>query len=254
MSWLKFDTSTPEKPEVLAITIAMGWEDPDLTVGKLLKVWRWFDSHSVNGNASSVTPALLDRIIGVTGITKAIIDVGWLVALDGGGLSISKFENHNGKTAKDRALTAKRVASHRGNGECNDSSVTGALAREEKRREEKKEPKGSMNTYPPEFEQVWEIYPRKAGCSKKDAHKAWTARLKAGATVEGLADGAARYAAYCKAAGTEDQFMKQPVTFFGVGEHYLSDWTFIPQAPSSKASSQNIGKVNHGKHAVEEPV
>ena len=58
MSWLKFDCTTPEKPEVLRITISMGWDDPDLTVGKLLKVWRWFDEHSLDGNADGVTLAL----------------------------------------------------------------------------------------------------------------------------------------------------------------------------------------------------
>jgi hypothetical protein len=151
MSWLKFDTNTPEKPEVLAITIELGWDDPDLTVGKLLKVWRWFDEHSIDGNAKSVTLPLLDRIIGVTGITQAMINVGWLEALDGGGLSICNFENHNGATAKARALAAKRASSHRGksisNGDSVTFGVTTALPREEKRREEKilktKEQRGS---------------------------------------------------------------------------------------------------------------
>ena len=30
--WLKMECSTPDKPEVLAITAHMGWDDPDLTV------------------------------------------------------------------------------------------------------------------------------------------------------------------------------------------------------------------------------
>jgi hypothetical protein len=140
MSWLKFDTATPEKPEVFAITIALGWEDPDLTVGKLLKVWRWFDLHSVDGNASSVTLALLDRLIGVTGLSQAMVDVGWLEVSDNG-LTLPNFENHNGKTAKDRALTAKRASNYRSNDKSNAQSVTNALPREEKRREEKKEEK-----------------------------------------------------------------------------------------------------------------
>lgn len=139
MSWLKFDTATPEKPEVFAITLALGWEDPDLTVGKLLKVWRWFDLHSVDGNAKSVTLALLDRLIGVTGLSQAMVDVGWLV-VSSDGLTLPNFEMHNGKTAKDRALTAKRAAGHRintsSNGKSNAKSVTNALPREEKRREE----------------------------------------------------------------------------------------------------------------------
>ena len=136
MAWLKFDVTTPEKPEVLAITVAMGWDDPDLTVGKLLKVWRWFDQHTVDGNAKSVTPALLDRLIGVTGLTQAIADSGWLV-IHSTGLTLPNFETHNGKTAKDRALTASRVAKSKTNAKGNASTVTEPLAREEKRREEK---------------------------------------------------------------------------------------------------------------------
>lgn len=140
MSWLKFDCATPEKPEVIRITIAMGWDDPDTTVGKLLKVWRWFDAHSVDGNAHGVTLSLLDRLIGVTGLAQAMTDAGWLVVTDDG-LNLPNFENHNGKTAKDRALTAKRAANHRSNGKSNAMSVTTSLPREEKRREEKIENK-----------------------------------------------------------------------------------------------------------------
>lgn len=136
MAWLKFDVTTPEKPEVLAITIAMGWEDPDLTVGKLLKVWRWFDQHTVAGNAHNVTAALLDRLVGVTGLSQAMANVGWLEISDSG-LTLPNFETHNGKTAKDRALTASRVANHKAAAKGNAGSVSDALPREEKRREEK---------------------------------------------------------------------------------------------------------------------
>lgn len=136
--WLKFEANTPEKPEVLAITIAMGWDDPDLTVGKLMRVWRWFDQQTVNGNAPSVTAALLDRLLGVSGLCQAMANVGWLV-IDDHGLTLPNFDRHNGKTAKDRALTAKRVATHKSNGKGNAAIVSDALPREEKRREEDKE-------------------------------------------------------------------------------------------------------------------
>jgi len=149
--WLKFECNLPEKPETLAITAAMGWEDPDLTVGKLMRLFRWFDQHTINGNARSVTPALLDRIIGVAGFSQAVADSRWLV-FDADGVTLQKFDRHNGASAKARVQTAKRVANHRERGSANadetpdddggnGASVTGALAREEKRREEKKTPK-----------------------------------------------------------------------------------------------------------------
>ena len=166
MAWLKFDVATPEKPEVLQITVAMGWDDPDLTVGKLLKLWRWFDQHTTDGNASGVTTSLLDRLIGVTGFAKAVSDAGWLVIHDEG-LTLPNFGRHNGKTAKDRVLTAQRVASHKASNKGNGTSVTSALPREEKRREEV-----NPSAQPPGFAEFWKTYPRKVG--KAAAEKAWS--------------------------------------------------------------------------------
>jgi hypothetical protein len=144
--WIKFECSLPEKPEVMAITTALGWDDPDLTVGKLMRLFKWFDQQTVDGNANGVTPALLDRLIGVTGFVQALVDVGWLVAFDGG-LSLHNFEKHNGETAKARAQTAKRVAKHRSNS----TPVTSPLAKEEKRREEKKEVSNTESAQAPRF-------------------------------------------------------------------------------------------------------
>jgi hypothetical protein len=133
--WLKMECATPDKPEVLALTVKMGWDDPDLTVGKLFRLWRWFDQQTVDGNACGVTAALLDRQVGASGFIQAVSDVGWLL-IEKDGIRLPKFDRHNGNTAKSRALTAKRVATHRNNAEGNGATVTGALAREEKKREE----------------------------------------------------------------------------------------------------------------------
>lgn len=137
--WLKFECSLPEKPETLAITVAMGWDDPDLTVGKLMRLFRWFDQQTINGNAHGVTAALLDRLLGVTGFVQAVANTGWLV-ISSDGLTLHNFDKHNGATAKSRAQTAKRVANHRASGpddpSRNAETVTSPLAREEKKRED----------------------------------------------------------------------------------------------------------------------
>jgi hypothetical protein len=123
----------------------MGWDDCDLTVGKLFRIWRWFDQHTTDGNAISVTSALLDRIAGVTGFVSAMEKVGWLTVTEYG-ISMSNFDRHNGHSAKARAETARRVAKHKqkqaleeeqkGNGKGNGKTVTGALPRKEKKRKE----------------------------------------------------------------------------------------------------------------------
>jgi hypothetical protein len=98
----------------------------------------------------------------------------------------------------------------------------------------------SEKGYSQEFEAAWAKYPTRPGNSKADAFKAWTARIKAGATVEQLADGVRRYADFCVASETEPQFVKQAATFFGPGEHYLADWTPPPRAsPAATATVES---------------
>jgi hypothetical protein len=161
MAWIKFETCTSDKPEVWQIAQSLGI-DPDAVVGKLLRVWAWFDEQTEDGNAPSVTKALLDRNVGVTGFVTSMLQVGWMVEKDGQ-LSIPNFGRHNGDTAKKRALTAKRVSESRGNSKdvtqvkqnCNATSVTGALPREEKIREREEEKKDNTNPpLPPKGERL----------------------------------------------------------------------------------------------------
>lgn len=154
--WIKLQKDTPDKPEVLAIASRLGI-DPDAVTGKLIRIWSWFDTHTTNGNATSVTYAFLDRITGVTGFAEQVELVGWL-RQSGHDLILPNFDFHNGETAKKRAMGKNRVEKHRGNAESNASSVTKPLP--EKRREEK-----NTNTL---FDKFWTAYPNKVG---KDATK-----------------------------------------------------------------------------------
>ena len=99
--WIKLQKDTPDKPEVLAIASRMDL-DPDAVVGKLVRIWSWFDTHTVDGNALSVTYSLLDRLAGVTGFAEQMAFVGWLNQ-DGHVLSLPNFDFHNGQSAKKRA-------------------------------------------------------------------------------------------------------------------------------------------------------
>lgn len=160
--WIKLQKDTPDKPEVLAIASRLGI-DPDAVVGKLVRVWSWFDTHTTDGNASCVTFAFLDRLAGVTGFAEQVSLVGWLEQ-DGSELRLPNFKYHNGETGKKRALGKNRAEKHRSNANSNAPSVTKALP--EKRREEK-----NTNTL---FESFWATYPKKVG--KDAAQKAFEKR------------------------------------------------------------------------------
>lgn len=96
-------------------------------------------------------------------------------------------------------------------------------------------PASPKQEYPEAFDATWKLYPSRPGASKKEAFKAWSARLKAGVDAFAMEVGVAKYAAYVAAMQTEPNYIKQPATFFGPGEHYKADWT-VPQAANQKQS------------------
>ena len=144
--WIKFELTTMDKPEVCLIADLAGI-DPDAVVGKLMRVWGWFDQQTENGNAPSVSKKLLDRAVGVTGFCEHMKSVGWMAEADGM-ISLPHFERHNGKTAKNRLLTAKRVANHKaGNAKSNARTVTSALPKEDVDVEKKEDQHNSLSAH-----------------------------------------------------------------------------------------------------------
>lgn len=123
------------------IEMAMELDVGEVTVvGGLYAIWSWADNHSLDGNALGVTEAFLDRYSSVTGMAKSLRNVGWIEG-EGRKISLVRFSEHNGATAKQRAQTAKRVSKYKGKREGNADTVTKVtqtpLPREDKIREEK---------------------------------------------------------------------------------------------------------------------
>ena len=146
--WIKMRCDLGNDPAVIRMAETLKLSEDDV-VGKLHRFWSWADTHTTDGNASGVTKTWLDRYIGVTGFAERLAEgdgrTPWLVITEDG-IEIPKFEEHNGKSAKKRLLTTKRVAQHRA--KRNATSVTDVTQaalqkryqrREEKRREEKEE-------------------------------------------------------------------------------------------------------------------
>jgi len=135
MNWIKLDTCTPDKPEVHKLSELLGI-DPDEVLGKLVRLWAWADSQTTDGNATSVTKTLLDRITHRKGFADALLSVDWLRQTEFG-FSIPNFDRHNGDTAKSRGLTAKRVSKLRDARNANVTQDVTVEALPEKIREDK---------------------------------------------------------------------------------------------------------------------
>lgn len=86
--------------------------DPDMVMGKLVRLWSWAEVNRIKCNDLGVTRAFLDKLVGKKGFASALECCGWLREEDGK-MIFPNFERHNGPDGKGRALTAMRVARHR---------------------------------------------------------------------------------------------------------------------------------------------
>lgn len=99
-------------------------------VGRLHAVWCLFDVHSIDGRLDGYTLEALDELIGSTGFGAAMVSVGWLEECSDH-LCVPRFDEHNGQSAKRRAMDTERKREIR-KVSAHDADKT--TTREEKRR------------------------------------------------------------------------------------------------------------------------
>lgn len=141
--WIKMRTNLWDDPRVSQLCDLTDQHEAAV-IGGLYWLWATADEHSSDGLLHGMTLRAIDRKTGIPGLGNALVTVGWLID-NGDSVTVSRFDEHNGASAKQRAQTAKRVANHKGNEKVTqralpktDEAVTGALPREDKRREEGK--------------------------------------------------------------------------------------------------------------------
>jgi hypothetical protein len=118
--WIKVRTRLLEDPAVFRMADLLGLS-VEAVGGHLIRVWSWATDQVIDGNARGVTKAHLDRIASVTGMGDALESVGWLTFNNTGAI-FPNWHRHLAQGAKERALTAARVAKSR-----NARGVTKAL-------------------------------------------------------------------------------------------------------------------------------
>lgn len=136
--WIKLELSTLDKPEILRMARILSI-DKDAVLGKVSRIWAWFDKNSVDGNVDGVVSTDVDQIAFQIGFAKAMREVHWLdYDDDEQWVSLPNFDRHNGETAKKRALKNNRQAKwrHKKDGIVDTELSTNSSTREEKRRED----------------------------------------------------------------------------------------------------------------------
>ena len=225
--WIKIEVATPDKPEVAMIADVLKI-DPDAVVGKLLRLWAWADMNSVDGNGIIVTESFLDRLTHRKGFASAMRKAGWLDG-ENGCLNFPGFDRHNGRTAKERADSNRRMVKSRdgrNNGCGNVAEKVQQKPQPEKRREEKN---SSTNCNPlspsgtgEEFSSngkidLWGIvqaYPRRQ--DDVDALKAVKESIRNGASAEMILAGTRAIAAIIPQlpSGAHNIYVVSAGTFF----------------------------------------
>lgn len=126
--WIEWSKGLARKPEVLAIAQDLHMSRFEVA-GRLMEVWEWFDDNSRDGNAFVTLQALQGCNVASLEFLEAMKKQRWLVVKKSG-VIIPNWERHNSQSAKERALTRRRVAKFR-----NDSVTPAALP--QKRTEQK---------------------------------------------------------------------------------------------------------------------
>ncbi len=102
------------------------WDDPrvmklcDLThkreaevIGGLYWMWSMADGQSTDGHLDGLSLGAIDRKTGIKGLGVALAKVGWITEGEDG-VEIARFDEHNGMSAKRRAVMAKASSKYRG--------------------------------------------------------------------------------------------------------------------------------------------
>lgn len=152
MAWIKMRTSLVTDGRVVSMARAVKAK-PATVLGALFIFWAIADEQTENGTLPGHDAASIDRAVGVKGFAAALAakSVGWL-SIHPDGVTIPRFDDHNGASAKRRAEDAKRKGSVRkmSASERTQRGQNGELEerRGDKRREEPSEADGEERSPP----------------------------------------------------------------------------------------------------------
>jgi len=163
--WIKMRGNLWDDPRVAAIVDATDSSEAAV-VGGLYWLWAAADQHTEDGFMPGLSLRQIDRKTGVAGLGAAIVAVGWITE-EQGGIRISRFDEHNGSSAKRRCSEAKRkgavrkVSASDADKVRTDCGSDAELEKEKEKDIKAPEPKGSGATAPvdqppaPVVDPVW---------------------------------------------------------------------------------------------------
>jgi len=117
--WIKWEKDLESDPRVLRmakelkrICNAGEFHPVTLVCGGLVRLWSYADSHARADDTLDLGPSEIDDLIGIPNFCS-IMPADWLRQIDEHTVELPNFQGHNGIEARKKALTQKRVETHR---------------------------------------------------------------------------------------------------------------------------------------------
>lgn len=107
MDWIKVCKNTPDKPEIRHVARATGCTPGD-AFAAWFRLWAWLDSATADGHLPLATSDDIDEVARLPGACKALAEAGWLEIHQPHGVTVMRWDTHNGASAKARALATAR--------------------------------------------------------------------------------------------------------------------------------------------------
>ena len=109
-NWIKLRTGLINHPKVVRMAFTlfpMEQHRLSVVIGGLVQVWSMADMHADGEKLPGMSLETLDLLVGISGFAQAMVEVGWLEEGEKS-LNLPNYQEHNGSTAKRRAVDQKQ--------------------------------------------------------------------------------------------------------------------------------------------------
>ena len=108
MRWIKVDVDTPQKPAIVRLARDCGCTRGDAFLA-FFRLYSWLDEQTADG-CLYADPEEVDAVARLQGTAASLAASGWLTFTPDGRLAVTNWQEHNGQSAKRRAMDAVRKA------------------------------------------------------------------------------------------------------------------------------------------------
>ncbi len=111
MRWIKIGVDTPSKPAIVRLQADCGVSRGDAFLA-FFRLYSWLDEQTADGTLYADAEEV-DAVARLPGTAASLSRSGWLAFRPDGRLTVANWQEHNGQSAKRRAMDAARKSARR---------------------------------------------------------------------------------------------------------------------------------------------